>query len=45
MLRWIGDSLRFLYWLALLQLARLAVVLFCIVEVVRRARTVASRLL
>ena len=33
MLRWIGDSLRFLYWLGLLQLARLAVVLFCIAEV------------
>ena len=33
MLRWFGDSLRFLYWLALLQLARLAVVLFCIIEV------------
>ena len=34
MLRWIGDSLKFLYWLGLLQLARLAVVLFCIGEVV-----------
>ena len=33
MLRWISDSLRFLYWLALLQLARLAVVLFCALEV------------
>jgi hypothetical protein len=33
MLRWIGDSLRFLYWLGLLQLARLAVVLVCIAEV------------
>jgi hypothetical protein len=33
MLRWFGDSLRFLYWLGLLQLARLAVVLFCIIEV------------
>ena len=33
MLRGIGDSLRFLYWLALLQLARLAVVLFCALEV------------
>jgi len=34
MLRWIGDSLKFLYWLGLLQLARFAVVLFCIGEVV-----------
>jgi hypothetical protein len=34
MLRWIGDSLKFLYWLGLLQLARLAVVVFCIGEVV-----------
>ncbi len=34
MLQWIGDSLKFLYWLGLLQLARLVVVLFCIVEVV-----------
>ena len=34
MLRWIGDSLEFLYWLGVLQLARLAVVLFCIAEVV-----------
>jgi hypothetical protein len=33
MLRWFGDSFRFLYWLALLQLARLVVVLFCIIEV------------
>ena len=31
--RWISDSLRFLYWLALLHLARLAVVLFCLLEV------------
>jgi len=34
MLRWIGDSLRFLYWLGVLVLARWIVVLFCIVEVV-----------
>jgi hypothetical protein len=34
MLRWIGDSLKFLYWLTVLQLARLVVVLFCIAEVV-----------
>jgi hypothetical protein len=34
MLQWIGDSFKFLYWLGLLQLARLAVVLFCIGEVV-----------
>jgi hypothetical protein len=33
MLRWISDSLEFLFRLGLLQLARLAVVLFCIVEV------------
>ena len=33
MLRWIADSLRFLYWLAVLHLARWAVVLFCAVEV------------
>lgn len=32
MLRWIGDSLRFLFWLGVLQLARLVVVLFCIAE-------------
>ena len=34
MLRWIGDSLRFLYWLAVLHLARWVVVLFCLGEVV-----------
>ncbi len=34
MLRWIGDSLEFLLWLGVLQLARLVVVLFCIAEVV-----------
>jgi len=34
MRRWIGDSLGFLFWLGVLQLARLAVVLFCIAEVV-----------
>jgi len=33
MLRWLGDIVKFLYWLALLRLARLAVVLFCIAEV------------
>jgi len=33
MLRWIGDSLKFLYWLGLLQLARLVVVAFCVAEV------------
>ena len=33
MLRWIRDSLEFLLWLGVLQLARLAVVLFCIAEV------------
>lgn len=33
MLRWIHDSLEFLLWLGVLQLARLMVVLFCIVEV------------
>lgn len=33
MLRWIGDSLRFLYWLGVIQLARLLVVLFCAIEV------------
>jgi hypothetical protein len=33
MLRWISDSLEFLLRLGVLQLARLAVVLFCIVEV------------
>ncbi len=34
MLRWIHDSLSFLLWLGVLQLARLVVVLFCIGEVV-----------
>lgn len=34
MLRWIGDSLEFLLWLGVLQLARLVVVLFCIAEIV-----------
>ena len=34
MLRWIGDGLSFLCWLGVLQLARLAVVLICIAEVV-----------
>ena len=34
MLRWIGDSLKFLYWLGVLHLARLVVVSFCIAEVV-----------
>jgi hypothetical protein len=33
MLRWIRDSLEFLLWLGVLQLARLAVVLFSIAEV------------
>jgi hypothetical protein len=33
MLRWIRDSLEFLLWLGVLQLALLAVVLFCIAEV------------
>ena len=33
MRRWIRDSLEFLLWLGVLQLARLAVVLFCILEV------------
>ena len=33
MLRWIRDSVEFLLWLGVLQLARLAVVLFCIAEV------------
>lgn len=33
MLRWIGDSLRFLYWLGVIQFARLLVVLICAVEV------------
>ena len=33
MRQWMGDSLRFLYWLGVLQLARLAVVLFCTLEV------------
>ena len=33
MLRWIRDSLEFLLWLGVLHLARLAVVLFCITEV------------
>jgi hypothetical protein len=45
MLRWIGDSLKFLYWLGVLQLARLAVVLFCIGEVVGVLTLWASRLL
>ena len=33
MLRWISDSLEFLFWLGVLQLARLVVVLVCIAEV------------
>jgi hypothetical protein len=33
MLRWIHDSLSFLLWLGVLQLARLAVVLLCVAEV------------
>jgi hypothetical protein len=33
MLRWIGDSLNFLFWFGVLQLARLVAVLFCILEV------------
>ena len=33
MLRWISDSLEFLFKLGVLQLARLAVALFCIAEV------------
>lgn len=33
MWRWIQDSLMFLFVLGVLQLARLAVVLFCIIEV------------
>jgi hypothetical protein len=34
MLRWIGDSLTFMFWLSVLQLARLAVVLMCVAEAV-----------
>jgi hypothetical protein len=34
MLRWLGDSLRFIYWLGVLYLARGLVVLFCVAEVV-----------
>jgi hypothetical protein len=34
MLQWIGDSLKFLYWLGVLYLARWVVVLFCLGEVV-----------
>jgi uncharacterized membrane protein YhfC len=33
MVRWISDSLEFLFWLGVLQLARLGVVLVCIIEV------------
>ena len=33
MLRWISDSLEFLFWLGALQLARLVVLLVCIAEV------------
>ncbi len=34
MLRWIGDNLTFMFWLSVLQLARLAVVLMCVAEAV-----------
>jgi hypothetical protein len=34
MLRWIGDSLTFMFWLSVLQLTRLAVVLMCVAEAV-----------
>ncbi len=34
MLRWIGDSLTFVFWLSVLQLARLAVMLMCVAEAV-----------
>jgi hypothetical protein len=33
MRQWLSDSLRFLYWLGALQLARFSVVLFCAFEV------------
>ena len=33
MLRWISESLEFLFWLGVLQLARLVVLLVCIAEV------------
>ena len=34
MLRWIGDGLTFMFWLSVLQLARLALVLICVAQAV-----------